>query len=456
MFKRRGLFVAGLLASAALGFAVSAQAQESWTVKPAWVSAHENFLASPALRGRGSATPDETVAATYVASMFELYGLTPAPGMTGFLQAAPLRVTRPLAQARLTVGDIVLDQANGLSVLSYSGQSMGGPLVIASREQSAEPGAVVLADPPEDAPGAIGMVGGLASRGNLVIARETPALKRIADRNAQRSRFALASRPANPAYDMLLAPSDVFDGLLASVGQRAAFEPGPVRTEETVTTNAIGYLAGSDPSAGYILISAHLDHLGVRDGVIYPGANDDASGTTAVMEIAHALAAGAQPRRGVLFAAFGSEEIGGFGSTYFSEHPPVPLDQIVANIAIEMIAGGQDPKLPDGVMMMTGYERSNLGSEMKARGALIGADAYPEQNFFQRSDNYALALKGIVAHTISAYPTPDTYHQPTDDLAHVDLPFMTRAIQSLIEPVRSLASGDFVPTWNEGGRPQPR
>ena len=445
------------MASAALGFAVSAQAQESWTVKPAWVSAHENFLASPALRGRGSATPDETVAATYVASMFELYGLTPAPGMTGYLQAAPVTRTTPSGHAVLTVGALSLKQGEALTVLSASNSPVSGALVAAGDDLAALPSAEVLLIAPPEGNAAGAWINAARSKGaKLVILRETEALKGMGARRTARPSYALTTAPARPGFDAVIVSAEVYDRLKGRAGAVAALDPGAVERVETVTTNAIGYLAGSDPSAGYILISAHLDHLGVRDGVIYPGANDDASGTTAVMEIAHALAAGAQPRRGVLFAAFGSEEIGGFGSTYFAEHPPVPLDQIVANIAIEMIAGGQDPKLPDGVMMMTGYERSNLGSEMKARGALIGADAYPEQNFFQRSDNYALALKGIVAHTISAYPTPDTYHQPTDDLAHVDLPFMTRAIQSLIEPVRSLASGDFVPTWNEGGRPQPR
>ncbi|RZJ91253.1 MAG: peptidase M28, partial [Brevundimonas sp.] len=105
MSKRHGLFIAALLASVSVSAAVSAQAQEAWVVKPAWVSAHENFLASPALRGRGSATSDETVAATYVASMFELYGLTPAPGMTGYLQSAPVIKTTPSGHSTLKVGD---------------------------------------------------------------------------------------------------------------------------------------------------------------------------------------------------------------------------------------------------------------------------------------------------------------------------------------------------------------
>jgi hypothetical protein len=85
---------------------------------------------------------------------------------------------------------------------------------------------------------------------------------------------------------------------------------------------------------------------------------------------------------------------------------------------------------------------------------LLGADPYPEQHFFERSDNYALALKGVVAHTAAGWGTPPTYHQPNDDLQHLDVPFMTSAIQSLVNPVRWLADSTFVPAWNKGGQPK--
>jgi len=225
------------------------------------------------------------------------------------------------------------------------------------------------------------------------------------------------------------------------------------------TFNAIGYLPGSDPSAGTVLLTAHLDHLGigrpVNGDAIYNGANDDAAGTTAVLELAHALAAGPKLKRNVLFVCYGSEEIGELGSTYFGAHPPVPLRDLVTNLEFEMI-GNQDPKMPKGVLLLTGWERSNLGPTLKEHGALLGPDPYPEQHFFERSDNYALALKGVVAHTAAGWGTPPTYHQPSDDIEHLDLGFMTAAIQSLVEPVRWLASSDFTPKWNDGGQPKGR
>ncbi len=320
------------------GMAAAAAAQTaSWTVKPEWVRAHEEFLASDAMGGRGSATRFEEIAANYVASEFIGYGLKPAPGMTGYLQDAYVELY-------------------------------------------------------------------------------------MNDQGRQRVRL--------------------------------AEKPGKLKT-----FNAIGYLEGSDPGSGTILLTAHLDHLGtpaVSSGdAIYNGANDDASGTTAVLELARALAAGPKLKRSVIFVCYGSEELGELGSTYFGKHSPVPLTSVVADIEFEMI-GNQDPKMPKGVLLFTGWERSNLGPELKAHGALLGPDPYPEQRFFERSDNYQLALMGVVAHTAAGWGTVPTYHQPNDDLQHLDLPFMTAAIQSFLEPVRWLADSDFVPAWNKGGRPKGR
>ncbi len=156
-------------------------------------------------------------------------------------------------------------------------------------------------------------------------------------------------------------------------------------TKPRQTFNVTGFLAGSDPASGTILLTAHLDHLGVGAPVngdaIYNGANDDALGTTANMELAHALAAGLKLKRSILFVCYGSEEVGELGSEYFGKHPPVPLKDLVTNLEFEMI-GNQDPKMPPGTLMLTGWDKSNLGSTLKEHGAKLGADVYPEEHFF--------------------------------------------------------------------------
>ncbi|CAN5216647.1 hypothetical protein BH10PSE1_BH10PSE1_32670 [soil metagenome] len=458
MSNRRTLMIAALLASVAM----SANAQEAWTVKPAWVSAHENFLASPALRGRGGATNDEVVAATYVASVFERYGLTYAPGMTSYLQTAPLKVTTPGGGASLSIGDVMIEQGQGLSVLSSSGAAVSGSVAVAEGDDPAAiPAAdVVLVAPPEGPTMRAWISGAMRKGAKVVVLRETQMLRGAAARASGPS-YAVADEAGEDAGeaspDFLVLSPEAYDRLTAAVttGATAALTPGVSTQSEAATTNAIGWLEGSDPSAGVIMISAHLDHLGIRDGVLYPGANDDASGTTAVLELAHALGEGERPKRSILFVAYGSEELGLLGSKYFGEHPPIPLERIVANLEIEMI-GQQDPNMPKGVMTMTGFDRSDFGPLLKERGALVAPDPYPEQNFFQRSDNYSLALKGIVAHTVSGWATIPTYHSPEDTIASLDIPFMTAAIQSLVEPLRALADGEITPQWTAAGRPTPR
>jgi Zn-dependent M28 family amino/carboxypeptidase len=225
-----------------------------------------------------------------------------------------------------------------------------------------------------------------------------------------------------------------------------------------VTTNVIGILRGRDAalSKQTILLSAHLDHLGVGREVngdkIYNGADDDASGVTAVLELAGVLAAGSKPKRTVIFVLFGSEEIGGRGARYFQAHPPVPMESIVANLEFEMI-GRPDPAVAAKTLWLTGYERSDLGEQLTAHGARLVADPHPEHDFFRRSDNYVLALKGIIAHTVSSYGLHSDYHQPSDDLAHVDFAHMTEAISSMVGPVKWLVNSDFKPRWKPGGRP---
>jgi hypothetical protein len=198
-------------------------------------------------------------------------------------------------------------------------------------------------------------------------------------------------------------------------------------TPRTETWNAVAILRGSDSKTQQdaILLTAHLDHLGigpaVRGDSIYNGADDDASGTTAVIELARI-------------------------------HPPVPLDRIVTNLEFEMI-GRPDPAAPAGNFWLTGYERSNLGHTLAKHGAHIVGDPHPDQKFFQRSDNYALAKRGIIAQTISSFNLHKDYHQPSDEISKLDFPYMTTVISSMVRPIQWLANTDWKPAWNANGKP---
>lgn len=225
----------------------------------------------------------------------------------------------------------------------------------------------------------------------------------------------------------------------------------------TETWNAIAILRGSDSGNEVVLLTAHLDHLGVGapnvDGdTIYNGADDDASGSSAVLALAQSLAAGPRPRRTIVFALFGSEELGGFGNAGFLAHPPVPLTSIVVNLEFEMI-GRPDPAIPNDSLWLTGFERSNLGPELVKHGAHLLPDPHPQQNFFQRSDNIALARQGIVAQTVSSFGLHKDYHQPSDELSTIDFNHLETAIESMIGPIRWLANDKWRPAWTPGGKP---
>jgi hypothetical protein len=234
------------------------------------------------------------------------------------------------------------------------------------------------------------------------------------------------------------------------VSVRAKVEEKP----PLITRNVVGYLPGTSDEV--ILFSAHVDHLGMDKSLsgdqIFNGADDDASGVTAVLNLARMLASQPKRRRTVYFVLTGAEEPGILGATYFREHAPMPLEHIVANLDFEMI-GNADPAVAAETLWLTGYGRSNLGPELAKRGARLVADPHPEYHFFERADNYPLALKGVVAHTISSYGLHKRYHRPDDDLTHIDFAHMTTAIQSLVKPVLWLVNSTFKPQWNPGKKP---
>lgn len=424
------------------------------TVRPEQVRAHLSFLTSDALQGRKSASRDEAIAAAYVAAQFESFGLSPAPGLSGYVQTGEVVSPQLDGHATLSLGERTLSEGKDFRLLFASGDAVSGDITAPATPDALIKGSVAVI--PANSPVALSqwLRDARAKGVRLAIAQDGPEAAKLMEAIGGKTltpTYLAESAPSRPRPDVALVSPEILAAL--TPGTTVKLSVTRTDTAKAVTSNAIGYLKGSDPTAGTILITAHLDHLGMQNGVIMPGANDDASGVAAVLELARALTAGEGPKRSVLFVCYGAEEAGLLGSAYFGAHPPVPLKDIIANLEIEMI-GAQDPKLPKGTMMITGWERSNFADALKSKGALIAKDPYPEQHFFERSDNYSLALQGIVAHTVSGWATVPTYHSDKDTLANIDLPYMTAAIQSLVEPVRWLVSGDFQPQWTVGGKPE--
>lgn len=224
--------------------------------------------------------------------------------------------------------------------------------------------------------------------------------------------------------------------------------------------NVIGRIRGADPVVGdeVVLVTAHYDHVGIGRAVegdsIYNGADDDASGTAAVIEIARALAREPRPRRTIVFALMAAEEVGLLGTRWYIQHPVAPLERTVANLNIEMIGRPDSSVGGAGRAWLTGYERSTMGELLVAGGIDIVADGRPQFRFFERSDNIAFARLGIPAHTLSTYNLHTDYHRPSDEASRIDAGHTARVIEAATRAVRLLANGEK-PVWKPGGRPEP-
>lgn len=232
-------------------------------------------------------------------------------------------------------------------------------------------------------------------------------------------------------------------------------------TDIIMDANVVGMIEGADPALRdeAVVVGAHYDHVGIGNPVdgdsIYNGADDDASGVVAMLEIARALKAGPAPRRTVVFVAFTGEEMGLLGTRYYLEHPTVPLDRTVAQFQIEMIGRPDSLAGGSGKAWLTGYERSTMGDLLRDNGIPIVPDPRPDQNFFSRSDNIAFARIGIPAHTLSSFNLHTDYHRPSDEADLVDYAHMTEVARAAARAVRHLADGERV-KWHPGGQPEPR
>lgn len=219
---------------------------------------------------------------------------------------------------------------------------------------------------------------------------------------------------------------------------------------ELKLANVAGILPGKSKKDEYVIFSGHYDHLGIGEpdangDSIYNGANDDASGTTAVIMLSKYFSQLKNNERTLIFVAFTAEEIGGYGSQYFSKQ--LNSDKIIGMFNIEMI--GTESKWGANSAYITGYEKSDFGKILQANLTNskfhFEPDPYPKQSLFYRSDNATLAALGVPAHTISTSkmeePPNDepNYHTPDDEIETLDINNMTEIIKSI-----AISSGTIV------------
>jgi Zn-dependent M28 family amino/carboxypeptidase len=229
---------------------------------------------------------------------------------------------------------------------------------------------------------------------------------------------------------------------------------GPSDYDPASAPNAVGILVGSDPRLRneYVVVSAHMDHVGVNGAStadsIWNGADDDASGTAGVLALAEALAH-SPPARSFIFLTVSGEELGLWGSSWFAEHPPVPIGQIVANLNLDMI--GRNWK--DSIVVI-GQEHSDLGATLGKVNAMhpeLGMtaipDPWPQESFFTRSDHYNFARRGVPALFFFNGVHKD-YHQASDSPDKIDTEKQSRVVRLIYHVGVAIANAPSRPKWD--------
>ena len=393
----------------------------------------ERSLAHDSMEGRALASAGEHRAAVFLAAQMKKIGLKPG-GDDKYFQRVPLAMMVPVAAA------------------AGASRGGGGRGAVGVTPPECLPKAPVRSTPaPTDtvargrgaAPGGAG-----AGRGAIPPATGAATAAAATGRGG---RSGGGGAPAATAQAPRLRP--------VTLPSMKDWDTVPKDRQRTAV-NVIGILPGRDPvlKNEIVVVLSHFDHLGIRTPAvpgadsIFNGADDDAAGTVAVLEIARLLKKAGKPKRTIVFANMTGEESGMVGTNFWVSHPTFPLSQFVAGFEIEMIGRPDSLAGGPGKAWLTGYERSTMGDMLKQYGIDILPDRRPEQNFFQRSDNYGLARRGIVAHTLSTFNLHTDYHRVTDDVDKIDFDHMTAVIHSAAEAVRHLADGPK-PAWHPGCDP---
>ena len=447
-----------------------------------------SFLASDLLEGRATPSPGLTIAAEYIAAQFRKASLHPLPGKSaadagGYFQTVELtQRTREASGFKLSfatdAGRVYLDDGNSMSAFITPPEfelQNAAIYKIDWKDEATFPDPVqtdfdktiLLADFPA--------IDALSPEDRRALARPFTKFSSWMRNNDVRVAISVidSDEPGSGIDDRRTTPGPamlmIHDPKLATVvadlpmGEtdcRAAITLDPPTETQVAVHNVIGILPGSDDRLKneYVLVTAHYDHVGRGRSVdgdnIYNGANDDASGVVSVIEIANAFAhLERNPKRTIVFMCFYGEESGLLGSRHYGDNPVFPLEDTVAMINLEHLGRTDDSEGESmRCVMPTGFDYSNVVEPFVEAGEETGIDVvhHPRNSasFFSRSDNIALAMKGVPAHTFcAAFIFPD-YHGAADHWQKIDYANLTAINRMLTLGIYKLANQDERPKWN--------
>ncbi|WKK75659.1 M28 family peptidase [Marivirga salinae] len=454
------------------------------TIKRSTIEGHIYFLASDELAGRETGTPGIDVAARYISTTFQRYGVSPVEGATeGYFQEAPLVKNIAPEAYGIKIGKEAVDAENilrlegsGVNVESdfvflnygteedFNNSNIKGKIVVVFAGQkdnqdyrfvyqasvkksnlAKEAGAIGILELHKDNPDNWKTFQSFMNRGSSI---------GFASENNKDSFFKLWVDDPDGTWTKRIN---------LKMKQKLAITIGEAMELPIPSKNVVGMVEGTDPELKdeFIIYSAHYDHLGIgkpnaEGDSIYNGARDNAVGVVTVMSAAESIAKN-PTKRSALFILFTAEEKGLLGSKYYVENPLFPLDQMV--YCFNSDNGGYNDT---SLATIIGLERTTAGKHIKKASETFGLKAIDdpagEQGLFDRSDNVNFAKKGIPAPTFSlGFTAFDAeigkyYHQQSDNPESIDYDYMEQFFRAFVLSARLIANDEETPFWIEGDK----
>ncbi|HEY0177499.1 MAG TPA: M20/M25/M40 family metallo-hydrolase [Pedobacter sp.] len=393
-------------------------------------------LSNDDMQGRATFSPGIDKAATFIAAEFKKIGLQPLKGASGYRQTfykyqlTPVSANVAVDGKTITPSDILVLTNNSENVDFSNTNSDGWIKLDTAKAFKAQIRPLMN-----------------SKKRQLVLVDR----KFAADFNQIREYFSKGAsldekdlQQTNPSATVLVLAAET-EAKEFSVSLKYSLKKLPL-------FNVAGIIPGRSKAKELVIFSGHYDHLGILKPVdqdsIANGADDDASGTTAMISLAKYYKKLNNNERTLIFVAFTAEEIGGFGAKYFSQQ--LNPDDVTAMFNIEMI--GKDSKFGKNTAFITGYDKSDFGKilqkNLQGTAFTFYPDPYIQQNLFYRSDNATLAALGVPAHTISTdqIDIDKLYHTVKDEYSSLDTENILSTIRAIAKSATSIIKGTDTPT----------
>ncbi len=475
---RKTLIITFLIASINV-FAQSEKDKTAETVNQATIKSHIGFLASDALRGRDTGSPELDIAAEYIKSRFIQYGVSTAEGMDSYFQEVPLRTLKAATSGTLTLAEESFLIREDFLLLN-GGENLEGPMVFVEYgstedlEKGKVEGKIVVAlcgDGNDQNPRAWFGI----SQEKRKKAKELGAIALVELYNSSQLPWSILVRflgsdqvgldsEEGASLTHIWMNRDQDD--LTNLTKKKQTANLAIAGNEKVTftsKNVIGYVEGTDPNLKneFVVYSAHYDHVGIgaadaSGDTIYNGARDNAVGTVTVLSAAENMAK-YPTKRSALFVLFTGEEKGLLGSQYFIDNSPIDPSRMVYCFNSDN-GGYNDTSIATVIGLGRTTAKDMITEACEAFGLGVTDDPAPEQNLFDRSDNVRFAAKGIPAPTFgmgfTSFDAEITkyYHQPGDEPETLDYEYLEKFFRSYVLSSRLIGNSDEAPFWLEGDK----